>query len=93
MPLIRDRRPQVLVTYNEFGGYGHPDHIQAHRVAMYGYQLAGAPHYRPDLGEAWTVSPGAVDHDEQDADAGRASGRCGTPATPRPSRAWTRRAA
>ena len=36
VPLIRDRRPQVLVTYNQFGGYGHPDHIQAHRVAMYG---------------------------------------------------------
>ena len=35
VPLIRDRRPQVLVTYNQFGGYGHPDHIQAHRVAMY----------------------------------------------------------
>ncbi|HEU5484591.1 MAG TPA: N-acetyl-1-D-myo-inositol-2-amino-2-deoxy-alpha-D-glucopyranoside deacetylase, partial [Microlunatus sp.] len=55
VPLIRDRRPQVLITYNEIGGYGHPDHIQAHRVAMYGCLLAGVPHYRPDLGEAWTV--------------------------------------
>lgn len=55
VPLIRDRRPQVLITYNEFGGYGHPDHIQAHRVAMYGYLLAGMPHYRPDLGEAWQI--------------------------------------
>ena len=55
VPLIRDRRPQVLVTYNEIGGYGHPDHIQAHRVAMYGYQLAAMPHYRPDLGPAWQV--------------------------------------
>ena len=36
VPVIRDRRPQVLITYNQFGGYGHPDHIQAHRVAMYG---------------------------------------------------------
>jgi N-acetyl-1-D-myo-inositol-2-amino-2-deoxy-alpha-D-glucopyranoside deacetylase len=32
--VIREVRPQVLVTYNDFGGYGHPDHIQAHRVAM-----------------------------------------------------------
>jgi N-acetyl-1-D-myo-inositol-2-amino-2-deoxy-alpha-D-glucopyranoside deacetylase len=56
VPLIRDRRPQVLVTYNENGGYGHPDHIQAHRVAMYGVLLAGARAYRPDLGEAWAVS-------------------------------------
>jgi N-acetyl-1-D-myo-inositol-2-amino-2-deoxy-alpha-D-glucopyranoside deacetylase len=53
--LIRDRRPQVLVAYNENGGYGHPDHVQAHRVAMYGYLLAGVPGYRRDLGEAWTV--------------------------------------
>ena len=55
VPLIRDRRPHVLATYNEFGGYGHPDHVQAHRVAMYAYVLAGAPSYRPDLGEAWQV--------------------------------------
>ena len=55
VPLIRDRRPQVLVTYNEIGGYGHPDHVQAHRVAMYGYLLAGVPTYRPDLGESWLV--------------------------------------
>ena len=27
-------KPHVLITYDEFGGYGHPDHIQAHRVAM-----------------------------------------------------------
>jgi N-acetyl-1-D-myo-inositol-2-amino-2-deoxy-alpha-D-glucopyranoside deacetylase len=53
--IARDVRPQVLVTYDEFGGYGHPDHIQAHRVAMYGAALAAAPSYRPDLGEAWDV--------------------------------------
>ena len=53
--LIRDRRPQVLITYNEVGGYGHPDHIQAHRVAMYAYQLAAMPHYRPDLGGSWRI--------------------------------------
>ena len=55
VPLIRDRRPQVLVTYDQIGGYGHPDHVQAHRVAMYGYQLASAPGYRLDLGEPWSV--------------------------------------
>lgn len=53
--LIRDRRPHVLVTYDEFGGYGHPDHIQAHRVAMYGAQLAAAPSFKPDLGAAWSI--------------------------------------
>ncbi|MDO5286843.1 MAG: N-acetyl-1-D-myo-inositol-2-amino-2-deoxy-alpha-D-glucopyranoside deacetylase [Actinomycetia bacterium] len=55
VPVLRDRRPQVLVTYDPFGTYGHPDHIQAHRVAMYAAQLAGSP-YRLDLGQPWTVA-------------------------------------
>jgi N-acetyl-1-D-myo-inositol-2-amino-2-deoxy-alpha-D-glucopyranoside deacetylase len=53
--LIRQRRPHVLISYNEIGGYGHPDHIQAHRVAMYGYLLAGVASYRRDLGAAWSL--------------------------------------
>ena len=53
--IIRDRRPQVLITQDENGAYGHPDHIQAHRVATYGQALAGVPGFRPDLGEPWTV--------------------------------------
>ena len=32
--VIDEVKPHVLITYDEFGGYGHPDHIQAHRVAM-----------------------------------------------------------
>lgn len=54
--LIRDRRPQVLVTYDDFGGYGHPDHVKAHRVATYAVALAAVPSHRRDLGEAWQVS-------------------------------------
>jgi N-acetyl-1-D-myo-inositol-2-amino-2-deoxy-alpha-D-glucopyranoside deacetylase len=42
-PVIREVKPQVMVTYNEVGGYGHPDHIQAHRVAMRAAQLAADP--------------------------------------------------
>jgi N-acetyl-1-D-myo-inositol-2-amino-2-deoxy-alpha-D-glucopyranoside deacetylase len=53
--VVREVRPQVLVTYDELGEYGHPDHIQAHRVAMYGSQLAAAPVFRPELGPAWDV--------------------------------------
>ncbi len=53
--IIREVRPQVLLTYDEKGGYGHPDHVQAHRVAMYGSALAAVPSYRTDLGEAWDV--------------------------------------
>jgi N-acetyl-1-D-myo-inositol-2-amino-2-deoxy-alpha-D-glucopyranoside deacetylase len=40
--VIREVRPQVLVAYDPNGGYGHPDHIQAHRVAMRAAELAGA---------------------------------------------------
>jgi N-acetyl-1-D-myo-inositol-2-amino-2-deoxy-alpha-D-glucopyranoside deacetylase len=32
--IIEEVKPHVLITYDDFGGYGHPDHIQAHRVAM-----------------------------------------------------------
>lgn len=53
--LIRDRRPQVLITYDQYGHYGHPDHIQAHRVATYAVSLAGVPSYRRDLGNPWQV--------------------------------------
>ena len=54
--IIREVRPQVLVTYDQFGGYGHPDHIQAHRVAMYAAQLAAVPSYRLELGEPWDIA-------------------------------------
>ncbi len=53
--VLREVRPQVLVTYDQFGGYGHPDHIQAHRVATYAVALAAVPSYRRDLGAAWDV--------------------------------------
>lgn len=41
--VMREVRPQVLVTYDGNGGYGHPDHIQAHRVAMRAVELAAEP--------------------------------------------------
>jgi N-acetyl-1-D-myo-inositol-2-amino-2-deoxy-alpha-D-glucopyranoside deacetylase len=54
--VVREVRPQVVVTYDPNGGYGHPDHIQAHRVAMGAVEVAGDPSYRPDLGAPWTVA-------------------------------------
>jgi N-acetyl-1-D-myo-inositol-2-amino-2-deoxy-alpha-D-glucopyranoside deacetylase len=54
--VIREVRPQVMVTYDQFGNYGHPDHIQAHRVATYAADLAVVPRYRLDLGEPWDVA-------------------------------------
>lgn len=39
--IVLEIKPQVLITYDEFGGYGHPDHIKAHQVAMRASQIAG----------------------------------------------------
>ena len=41
--VIREVRPRVMVSYDDRGFYGHPDHIQAHRVAWRAFQLAGDP--------------------------------------------------
>jgi N-acetyl-1-D-myo-inositol-2-amino-2-deoxy-alpha-D-glucopyranoside deacetylase len=54
--VIRETRPQVLVTYDPNGGYGHPDHIQAHRVAMRAADLAAEADFRPDLGAPHTIA-------------------------------------
>ncbi|MFD8571950.1 N-acetyl-1-D-myo-inositol-2-amino-2-deoxy-alpha-D-glucopyranoside deacetylase [Streptomyces sp. NPDC057694] len=54
--VVREVRPQVLVTYDPDGGYGHPDHIQAHRVAMRAADLAAEPAFRRDLGEPHTIA-------------------------------------
>ncbi|MFJ8664960.1 N-acetyl-1-D-myo-inositol-2-amino-2-deoxy-alpha-D-glucopyranoside deacetylase [Streptomyces sp. NPDC093600] len=54
--VIRETRPQVLVTYDPDGGYGHPDHIQAHRVAMRAAELAADDAYRPGLGPAHRIA-------------------------------------
>ncbi|MFD4133909.1 N-acetyl-1-D-myo-inositol-2-amino-2-deoxy-alpha-D-glucopyranoside deacetylase [Streptomyces goshikiensis] len=54
--VIRELRPQVLVTYDPDGGYGHPDHIQAHRVAVRAAELAEEPSYRRDLGRPHQIS-------------------------------------
>jgi len=41
LDVVREVRPQVLVTYDANGFYGHPDHIQAHRVSMRAFERAG----------------------------------------------------
>jgi N-acetyl-1-D-myo-inositol-2-amino-2-deoxy-alpha-D-glucopyranoside deacetylase len=54
--IINEVKPHVLITYDEFGGYGHPDHIQAHRVAM-----AAAEKSRWDIQKIyWNVTPRSV---------------------------------
>ena len=51
--VMRETRPQVVVTYDDNGGYGHPDHIQAHRITTASFERSGDPNYAPELGEAW----------------------------------------
>lgn len=53
--VIRELRPVVVVTYDDNGGYGHPDHIQTHRVTMRAIDLAGDPS-RPNIeGQPWST--------------------------------------
>ncbi|MEL4359098.1 MULTISPECIES: mycothiol conjugate amidase Mca [unclassified Luteococcus] len=54
--LIREFKPQVVTTYDEKGGYPHPDHIMCHNITMAAVQQAGDPNQHPRLGQAWRVS-------------------------------------
>jgi mycothiol conjugate amidase Mca len=52
---IRRFRPHVVVTYDGNGGYGHPDHIQTHRVTMLGVEAASLLAMYPEAGKPWRV--------------------------------------
>jgi len=54
--VVREVRPQVMVTYDENGGYGHPDHVMAHRVAMAAVDAAADPGFAPEAGDPWAVA-------------------------------------
>ncbi len=53
--IIRQHRPDIVVTYDEQGGYGHPDHIMTHRATMAAVQAAAAAARFPACGPAWQV--------------------------------------
>jgi mycothiol S-conjugate amidase len=53
--ILREFRPQVVVTYDENGGYPHPDHIQTHKISMAAIEAAADPERHPELGEPWQV--------------------------------------
>lgn len=53
---IREFKPQVVTTYNELGGYPHPDHIRVHEVSMVAVKAAADPEQFPGAGEPWEVS-------------------------------------
>ncbi|RBM11730.1 mycothiol conjugate amidase Mca [Streptomyces sp. PT12] len=52
--LIRSFRPHVMTTYDENGGYPHPDHIMTHKISMVAFEAAGDPTRYPEAGEPWT---------------------------------------
>ena len=51
--LIRRERPQVLVTYDDNGFYGHPDHIKANRITVAAFEAAADPARYPEAGPPW----------------------------------------
>ena len=51
--VLRRERPHVVTTYDENGGYPHPDHIQCHEVTMAAFEAAGDPTRFPEAGEPW----------------------------------------
>ncbi len=51
--LIRSFRPHVMTTYDENGGYPHPDHVMCHKVSVTAFEAAGDPSKYPGAGEPW----------------------------------------
>jgi N-acetyl-1-D-myo-inositol-2-amino-2-deoxy-alpha-D-glucopyranoside deacetylase len=51
--VIRRLRPQVVITFEPNGGYGHPDHMAIHRHAVAAFHAAADPARYPDQGPAW----------------------------------------
>jgi len=89
--VIREFRPQVLTTYDEHGGYPHPDHIMCHKISMAAVKAAADPSAWPEHGPAWQVAKVYYDISLNRArlaaldDAMHASGR------PRPYADWLSR--
>jgi mycothiol S-conjugate amidase len=53
--LVRSFRPHVMTTYDENGGYPHPDHIMCHQVSVLAFDAAADPDVHPELGSPWAV--------------------------------------
>ncbi|GAA4856785.1 MULTISPECIES: mycothiol conjugate amidase Mca [Saccharopolyspora] len=51
--VMREFKPHVVITYDENGGYPHPDHIRCHEVSMAAFDAAGDPELYQDAGEPW----------------------------------------
>ena len=53
--VIREFRPHVMTTYDENGGYPHPDHIRCHQVSVAAFEAAADHRLHPDAGDPWDV--------------------------------------
>lgn len=53
--VVREFKPHVMTTYDETGGYPHPDHIMTHKVSVAAFEAAGDPERFPNAGEPWQV--------------------------------------
>ncbi len=60
--VVREFKPHVMTTYDENGGYPHPDHIRCHEVSMAAFEAAGDPDRFPDAGEPWQPLKIYYDH-------------------------------
>lgn len=50
---VREFRPHVMLTYDEKGGYPHPDHVKCHQVSVEAFEAAAEPDQYPDCGDPW----------------------------------------
>lgn len=53
--VVREFRPHVMITYNEQGGYPHPDHIRCHEISKLAWEVSGDAESYPDAGAPWTI--------------------------------------
>ncbi|MDJ0350224.1 mycothiol conjugate amidase Mca [Cryobacterium sp. PH29-G1] len=53
--IVREFRPQVMITYDENGGYPHPDHIRCHEVSLEAFRAAADPDRYPNSGAPWQI--------------------------------------
>ncbi len=54
--IMREFKPHVVTTYDEIGGYPHPDHVQCHNVTMEAFSAAADPGQWPEFGPAWQAA-------------------------------------
>lgn len=52
--VIREFRPHVIITYDENGGYPHPDHLKVHEISMVAWEKSGDANFAPEVGQPWT---------------------------------------